>query len=255
VVTLIPQLVEQFNKLVRGKKDEIFSAYFRALDRNRDGTVDHDEFELAVKFIQPGDAETKLEQLFALFDLNKDGLVSHQEAVNVLSSLVDLVAELSHIVIDVGIKLLNEDIVEDMTWAMVMEYGEQGKEGFDFDEFKVALDLLQADLYQAFNGPTSRTREYPDLFDAWQGYALEAGCSVENVEKWWKAILHNYTLPARTYHNMHHLRDIFRDLKDVQAELQASCPLSALFASPNPPRTLCLPTRYYYRWSPSRPSC
>lgn len=220
VVALLPQLVDRFNKLMRSKKDEIFSAYFRALDRNRDGTVDHDEFELAVKFIQPGSAEVKIEQLFMLFDVNKDGMITHQEAQNVLSSLVDLMAELSHIVIDIGIKLLNEDIVEDMTWALVMEYGAQGKEGFNFEEFKVALDHAKKDLMRSFTVPTTKMRDYPDLFDYWQGYALKAGCSMENVEKWWKAILHNYTLPSRTYHNMHHLRDIFRDLKDIEPELE-----------------------------------
>ena len=112
--------------------------------------------------------------------------------------MVDLGAEFAHIIIDVSIKLLNEDVVEDVVWAMVMAYSDEDKDGFDLVEFKEALDAVKADLAMSFQNPTGGVREFPDLFDSWRELATEAGCRDEGVEKWWGEILAQYSLPQRT---------------------------------------------------------
>jgi len=217
---LLPELNHQFNRLVRSKKDEVLSAFFRVMDRNQDGIVTRQEIELAVRLVQPGTAEEKMEQLFQLFDINGDGAVTMNEASSILCSTVELIAEFAHIVIDVTIKLLNEDIVEDLIWAILVAYSDDDHdEGFEYEAFKTVCQHLQNDISKAGSNPLANVREYPDLFDMWQALSLEAGISHGKVEEWWTRIALQYTEVGRTYHNLNHLRDMFRLYKEIKSHL------------------------------------
>jgi len=71
------------------------------------------------------------------------------------------------------------------------------------------------------SNPLNSVRDYPDMFDTWNVLAMEVGCSAEGVEKWWRVILQQYSQEERTYHNMNHLRDMFRLYKEIREYLDS----------------------------------
>ncbi|CAF1604096.1 unnamed protein product [Rotaria magnacalcarata] len=77
----------------QGKADSFCKYAFSTFDANNDGTIDFDEFLLAIAATSQGDINDRLEVAFEMYDVSGDGQIDQKELANLISAMYDLVGE------------------------------------------------------------------------------------------------------------------------------------------------------------------
>ncbi|CAF1552759.1 unnamed protein product [Adineta steineri] len=77
----------------QGKADSFCKYAFNTFDANNDGTIDFDEFLLAIAATSQGDLDDRLEVAFEMYDVSGDGQIDQKELANLISAMYDLVGE------------------------------------------------------------------------------------------------------------------------------------------------------------------
>ena len=76
-----------------GKADAFCKYAFSTFDANNDGTIDFDEFLLAIAATSQGDLDDRLEVAFEMYDVSGDGQIDQKELTNLIAAMYDLVGE------------------------------------------------------------------------------------------------------------------------------------------------------------------
>ncbi|UJR22814.1 hypothetical protein I4U23_025844 [Adineta vaga] len=76
-----------------GKADSFCKYAFATFDANNDGTIDFDEFLLAIAATSQGDLNDRLELAFDMYDISGDGQIDQKELTALISAMYDLVGE------------------------------------------------------------------------------------------------------------------------------------------------------------------
>ncbi|CAF1059061.1 unnamed protein product [Adineta steineri] len=63
---------------------------FATFDKNRSGTIEFDEFLVAMLFLRPNTVESNVDLLFQWFDISGDGCLDHKEVAGIFESCVAL---------------------------------------------------------------------------------------------------------------------------------------------------------------------
>ena len=88
------QFVEVYKKFYpRGKADSFCNFAFSMFDQNHDGTVDFDEFLLAVAATSQGNLDDRLEVAFDMIDISNDGQIDQKELATMIAAIYDLTGE------------------------------------------------------------------------------------------------------------------------------------------------------------------
>jgi hypothetical protein len=61
---------------------------FATFDANNDGTIDFDEFLLAIAATSQGDLDDRLEVAFEMYDVSGDGQIDQKELSNMIAAMV-----------------------------------------------------------------------------------------------------------------------------------------------------------------------
>jgi len=77
----------------QGKADSFCKYAFATFDQNSDGTIDFDEFLLAIAATSQGNLDDRLEVAFEMYDVSGDGQIDQKELANLISAMYDLVGE------------------------------------------------------------------------------------------------------------------------------------------------------------------
>ena len=80
--------------LGKNPTEEELSDMINEFDRNRNGTVDFEEFLLMMsKQMKENDSDDELREVFKVFDQNGDGFINVEELMRVLTSLGEILSE------------------------------------------------------------------------------------------------------------------------------------------------------------------
>ncbi|CAF0888334.1 unnamed protein product [Adineta ricciae] len=77
----------------QGKADSFCKHAFATFDSNNDGTIDFDEFILAIAASSQGNLDDRLELAFDMYDISGDGQIDQKELTTLISAMYDLVGE------------------------------------------------------------------------------------------------------------------------------------------------------------------
>ncbi|CAF4196357.1 unnamed protein product [Rotaria socialis] len=89
------KFVELYQQLYpRGQADNYSKHAFSTFDINHDGSIDFQEFLLAISASSRGNIDERLAATFDVFDISNDGLIDKKELTKVLSAMYDLVGEI-----------------------------------------------------------------------------------------------------------------------------------------------------------------
>ncbi|CAF0777377.1 unnamed protein product [Adineta steineri] len=77
----------------QGKADNFCKYAFATFDTNHDGSIDFDEFILAISVSSQGDLDDRLELAFDMYDVSGDGQIDQKELAALISAMYDLVGE------------------------------------------------------------------------------------------------------------------------------------------------------------------
>lgn len=70
-----------------GEPEEFARVLFSLFDENGDGTIEFDEFLMALSVTSRGKVEEKLEWAFKLYDLNGDGSITKEEMLKMIKAI------------------------------------------------------------------------------------------------------------------------------------------------------------------------
>jgi len=76
-----------------GKADHYCKYAFATFDKDNNGTIDFDEFLLAISASSQGNVDERLAVAFDLYDISNDGQIDQKELTNVITAMYDLVGE------------------------------------------------------------------------------------------------------------------------------------------------------------------
>jgi len=76
-----------------GKADSFCKLAFDTFDTNDDGTIDFDEFLLAISATSQGDLDDRLAVAFDMYDISDDGFIDQKELTKMITAMYDLVGE------------------------------------------------------------------------------------------------------------------------------------------------------------------
>jgi len=77
-----------------GGKAESFCKYaFDTFDSNDDGTIDFDEFLLAISATSQGDLDDRLAVAFDMYDISDDGQIDQKELTKMITAIYDLTGQ------------------------------------------------------------------------------------------------------------------------------------------------------------------
>ena len=62
---------------------------FATFDANNDGTIDFDEFLLAIAATSQGNVDDRLEVAFEMYDVSGDGQIDQKELSNMIAAMVN----------------------------------------------------------------------------------------------------------------------------------------------------------------------
>ncbi|CAF2037091.1 unnamed protein product [Rotaria magnacalcarata] len=90
---------EKFVKLYQqlypsGHADNYCKHAFSTFDTNQDGSIDFEEFLLAISVSSRGNIDDRLAAAFDVYDISNDGLMDKKELTKVLSAIYDLAGEI-----------------------------------------------------------------------------------------------------------------------------------------------------------------
>ncbi|CAF3868766.1 unnamed protein product [Rotaria sp. Silwood2] len=85
------QIYQQFYP--KGKADNYCKYAFSTFDTNNDGTIDFEEFLIAIATTSQGDLDARLSAVFDLYDFSRDGLIDQKELTTLIKSMLDLLGE------------------------------------------------------------------------------------------------------------------------------------------------------------------
>ncbi|CAF4248652.1 unnamed protein product, partial [Adineta steineri] len=71
----------------------IFTLAFATFDQNDDGSIDFDEFLLAISATSHGDLDDRLSVAFDMYDISDDGFIDQKELAKMILAMYDLVGE------------------------------------------------------------------------------------------------------------------------------------------------------------------
>jgi len=77
----------------KGNPESYCKYAFATFDANNDGTIDFDEFILAIAVKGQGSVEDRLAAAFDLYDISGDGQIDQKELTNLITAMYDLVGE------------------------------------------------------------------------------------------------------------------------------------------------------------------
>ncbi|UJR15432.1 hypothetical protein I4U23_002376 [Adineta vaga] len=77
----------------QGKADNFCKLAFDTFDANDDGTIDFDEFLLAISATSHGDIDDRLSVAFDMYDISDDGFIDQKELSKMITAMYDLVGE------------------------------------------------------------------------------------------------------------------------------------------------------------------
>ena len=77
----------------QGKADNYCKLAFDTFDTNDDGSIDFDEFLLAISATSQGDLDERLSVAFDMYDISDDGFIDQKELVKMISAMYDLVGQ------------------------------------------------------------------------------------------------------------------------------------------------------------------
>ncbi|CAF4854772.1 unnamed protein product, partial [Rotaria socialis] len=77
----------------QGKADAFCKYAFATFDANNDGTIDFDEFLLAIAATSQGDVNDRLEVAFEMYDASGDGQIDQKELAKMILAMYDLLGE------------------------------------------------------------------------------------------------------------------------------------------------------------------
>ncbi|CAF2137610.1 unnamed protein product [Rotaria magnacalcarata] len=88
------QFIEVYKKFYpQGKADSFCNFAFSMFDANHDGTIDFDEFLLAIAATSQGSLDDRLEVAFDMCDISNDGQIDQKELAGMISAMYDLTGE------------------------------------------------------------------------------------------------------------------------------------------------------------------
>jgi len=76
-----------------GKADNFCKFAFDTFDANHDGTIDFEEFLIAISATSQGSLDDRLGVAFDMYDISNDGQIDQKELTNMISAMYDLVGE------------------------------------------------------------------------------------------------------------------------------------------------------------------
>lgn len=87
---------EEFGSIYRqffpqGDPSEFAKYVFDVFDENRDGTIEFDEFIMALSVTSRGNLEEKLKWAFHLYDLDRDGYIERDEMLKIVKAIYSMV--------------------------------------------------------------------------------------------------------------------------------------------------------------------
>lgn len=85
------QVYQQFYP--HGKADSFCKFAFDTFDQNDDGSIDFDEFLLAISATSQGDLDDRLSVAFDMYDISDDGQIDVKELTKLITAMYDLVGE------------------------------------------------------------------------------------------------------------------------------------------------------------------
>ncbi|CAF1056994.1 unnamed protein product [Didymodactylos carnosus] len=85
------QVYKQFYP--QGKADAFCKYAFQTFDEDDNGTIDFNEFLLAVAASSQGDLDDRLAVAFDMYDISDDGQIDAKELANMISAMYDLTGE------------------------------------------------------------------------------------------------------------------------------------------------------------------
>lgn len=66
----------------------IFRLAFDTFDKNDDGTIDFDEFLLAISATSQGNVDDRLAVAFDMYDISDDGFIDQKELTKMITAMV-----------------------------------------------------------------------------------------------------------------------------------------------------------------------
>ncbi|CAF1276623.1 unnamed protein product [Adineta ricciae] len=76
-----------------GKADKYCKYAFDTFDANHDGSIDFEEFLLAITATSQGDLNDRLEVAFDLYDISNDNQIDQKELATLITAMYDLVGD------------------------------------------------------------------------------------------------------------------------------------------------------------------
>ena len=76
-----------------GKADNFCKYAFDTFDQNHDGSIDFEEFLLAISATSQGNLDDRLSVAFDMYDISNDGQIDQSELTKLLTAMYDLVGE------------------------------------------------------------------------------------------------------------------------------------------------------------------
>ncbi|UJR31315.1 hypothetical protein I4U23_018813 [Adineta vaga] len=77
----------------QGKADNFCKYAFETFDTDNNGTVDFDEFLLAISATSQGSVDDRLAVAFDMYDISDDGQIDQKELTKLITAMYDLVGE------------------------------------------------------------------------------------------------------------------------------------------------------------------
>ncbi|CAF1564596.1 unnamed protein product [Rotaria magnacalcarata] len=88
------KFTEVYRMFYPGGKAEKFCKFaFETFDRNGDGSIDFEEFLLAISAASQGSIDERLGIAFNMFDISGDGQIDSKELIKLISAMYDLTGE------------------------------------------------------------------------------------------------------------------------------------------------------------------